>query len=265
MVLCRLLKLLLAILINSMSSKITSSILFCTLFFLCTNSAFAASAQIFGFMGGDCCSAESGVVTFSDYNTNQIFIDVRASAYTGSQSGNGRGYGGSAESVIGPVRELDDQPNGSDPMLVSASLLMTVNKNASGRWLGEAYGFGPTDLGLSVPVSANAGASGENSVGSSAVSAWVYWVEASGGTVRVSANNPAAAWVITGPETITGSGTSAEYTNKPAGLYTITWQPVTGFVTPPSSTVSLAENGTLTFPSGNYTAVVPSVDVNIYQ
>jgi hypothetical protein len=245
-----------------MFSKIIVSIYICMLCIVSTEITSAASAQIFGAMGNDCCSAETGEVKFSDYNTNQIFIDVRASAYAGSQNGNGRGYGGSAESIIGPVREVDDQAVGSDPMMVSSLLLMTVNKVQNGRWLGEALGFGPTDMGASVPVSASAGASGEDSVGNSAVSAWVYWVEASGGTVRVSANNPAAAWVITGPEVITGSGTSAEYTNKPAGVYTLTWQPVTGYTTPVSVSLTLANNGTLSFPVGNYVAVVPVVEVD---
>jgi hypothetical protein len=81
------------------------------------------------------------------------------------------------------------------------------------------------------------------------------------GTVNVSANLSGASWTITGPATLTGSGTSKSYTSQPAGTYTIVWNAVAGYATPASQLQSIASNGsTITF-SGTYTQ---NPAVNLY-
>lgn len=72
------------------------------------------------------------------------------------------------------------------------------------------------------------------------------------GTVNVS-SNISSSWTITGPATISGSGTSQSSPSKPAGTYTITWGSVSGYATPASQSLSLSSGGTITF-NGSYTA-----------
>lgn len=84
----------------------------------------------------------------------------------------------------------------------------------------------------------------------------ITWADPTVGTVNVSSNIAGASWTVTGPATLTGSGTSASYTNRPTGAYTITWNPVAGYTTPASSSQTLMSGGTIAF-SGNYTASSP--------
>lgn len=70
------------------------------------------------------------------------------------------------------------------------------------------------------------------------------------GTVNVS-SDIASSWTITGPATITGSGTSQTNTAKPPGTYTITWGAVAGYPTPPSQSLTLTAGNVITF-VGNY-------------
>ncbi len=73
------------------------------------------------------------------------------------------------------------------------------------------------------------------------------------GTVNVT-SNVASSWTITGPSTINGSGTSQSSPSKPPGSYTITWNPVAPYATPPSQTLSLTAGGTISF-NGYYSNV----------
>lgn len=70
------------------------------------------------------------------------------------------------------------------------------------------------------------------------------------GTISVS-SNIAASWTITGPATISGSGTTQTSLNQPIGTYTITWGAVSGYTTPASSSLTLVNGGTIGF-SGMY-------------
>jgi len=72
------------------------------------------------------------------------------------------------------------------------------------------------------------------------------------GTVNVS-SNISSSWTIAGPAALSGSGTSANYTSKPTGSYTITWGDVSGYTKPTSSSLPLAAGGIINF-NGNYTA-----------
>lgn len=74
------------------------------------------------------------------------------------------------------------------------------------------------------------------------------------GTIDVSSNIPTS-WTIAGPTTLSGSGITVSYTDQPVGTYTIIWNPVSGYVTPVSQSLSNVSNGdTISF-IGNYISV----------
>ena len=89
--------------------------------------------------------------------------------------------------------------------------------------------------------------------GGSTVATYNFSVILPLGTVNVS-SNIASSWTITGPTTITGSGTSQSYPSQPAGTYTITWGSVSGYTAPATQSLTLASGGTITF-TGTYTAL----------
>ena len=72
------------------------------------------------------------------------------------------------------------------------------------------------------------------------------------GMVDVS-SNISSSWTITGPETITGSGTSQSVASPP-GTYTIIWNDVPEYTTPATQSFTLASGGTINF-GGTYTAI----------
>lgn len=80
------------------------------------------------------------------------------------------------------------------------------------------------------------------------------------GTVNVS-SNISSSWVITGPATIIGSGTSQSSPAQSTGIYTITWGSVSGYDTPATQSLTLTSGGTITF-SGIYSAIPPPVCPN---
>src|SRR5574341_509209 len=76
------------------------------------------------------------------------------------------------------------------------------------------------------------------------------------GSIIVNTNNPSATFTITGPATYTGSGTSWSQADVPAGTYTITYNPILGYDTPPGDTQTLVSGGTITF-TGTYNDTIP--------
>lgn len=81
----------------------------------------------------------------------------------------------------------------------------------------------------------------------------IAWADPTVGTVNVSSNIAGASWTISGPTSITGSGSSASYASKPTGSYTITWGAVAGYTTPASQSFTLSSGSSISF-SGTYTA-----------
>ncbi len=73
------------------------------------------------------------------------------------------------------------------------------------------------------------------------------------GTVEVT-SNIGAPYTVTGPATYTGIG-DWTYDDSPVGDYTIDWGDVAGYVTPADETLTLIEDGTITF-DGQYEPVV---------
>lgn len=80
------------------------------------------------------------------------------------------------------------------------------------------------------------------------------------GSITVSSNISSGSWTITGLNTISGSGLSQTSPTEKAGTYTITFNAVTGYTTPPSQTLSLASGGAITF-NGTYVALPPTVQI----
>jgi hypothetical protein len=76
------------------------------------------------------------------------------------------------------------------------------------------------------------------------------------GTISVSTNNAAATFTITGPVAYSGNGTSFIQANAAVGTYTISYGAVFGYVSPPSTTLTLTTGGTIAF-TGNYSLLVP--------
>lgn len=79
------------------------------------------------------------------------------------------------------------------------------------------------------------------------------------GTI-ITSSNVASSWTITGPEIISGYGVSQSSPQRIAGLYTVTWNPVAGYITPVSQSFSLTSNGTIVF-NGAYTLPPPTVNI----
>jgi hypothetical protein len=86
----------------------------------------------------------------------------------------------------------------------------------------------------------------------------VFLQSSSGGTISVTTNSAAATFTLTGPATLSGSGTSATFTNVPAGTYTISYGAVTCYLAPSGSSETLSAGGTLTF-QGTYNPAPPFI------
>ncbi|MCK4734420.1 MAG: hypothetical protein KAT65_18335, partial [Methanophagales archaeon] len=74
------------------------------------------------------------------------------------------------------------------------------------------------------------------------------------GSIRVTTNLDIAFFTITGPETYQAIGKSWSISNVPAGLYTITYTEIPGYIIPSSETKTLSVGGSITF-SGSYTKI----------
>jgi hypothetical protein len=82
------------------------------------------------------------------------------------------------------------------------------------------------------------------------------------GTVNVSSNIAGASFNISGPASISGSGMSNSYPNRPTGTYTIVWNAVAGYTTPASTSSSLTAGSSISL-TGNYVAVpAPTVTLS---
>jgi hypothetical protein len=80
------------------------------------------------------------------------------------------------------------------------------------------------------------------------------------GGISVTTNEAAATFIITGPATFGGSGTSTSFPNAPPGQYSIAFGDLVGYVTPNTQSQNLAVGGTITF-TGTYLALT-SLKVN---
>jgi|GEM_PF-2649624 len=145
------------------------------------------------------------------------------------------------------------------------SPIISVGSNGGGNSVGGSSGMGGT-TGSCSPGSGTMGAGGGGQAygcpGSGAAGGsgfvTVTWADPTVGTIDVSSNIAGANWTITGPATLSGSGSSATYTSQPTGTYTITWGAVTGYTTPPSSSFTLTNGGAINF-SGSYVVIVAGV------
>jgi hypothetical protein len=82
------------------------------------------------------------------------------------------------------------------------------------------------------------------------------------GTIHVTTNLTSASFTITGPQTYTGSGTDWAVTDVPDGTYTINYNNVSGYKTPPSETKALSGGGTIEF-YGEYLRLAKNIITSI--
>ncbi len=68
-----------------------------------------------------------------------------------------------------------------------------------------------------------------------------------GATINVTTNLPQAGFTIRGPAAYSGSGLTWQTDNAPSGQYTIYFNPVSGYKTPPSQSKTLTSGGSITF------------------
>jgi hypothetical protein len=80
------------------------------------------------------------------------------------------------------------------------------------------------------------------------------------GTINVSTNLAQATFNLTGAANYSGSGTSWTQSNASAGQYTMTYNAVQGWTTPPSESKTLPSDGTIAF-NGNYIAIPGNINV----
>jgi 6-phosphogluconolactonase (cycloisomerase 2 family) len=78
------------------------------------------------------------------------------------------------------------------------------------------------------------------------------------GTISVTSNLSTATFTITGPAYFSGFGTSATFSNAPAGTYTITFGGLNGYISPTQQTQKLSAGNTLSF-VGTYTPLLLQV------
>jgi len=87
---------------------------------------------------------------------------------------------------------------------------------------------------------------------------WVLTSPPATGTIQVTTNLAPATFTISGPATYSGGGTSFSQSNAPVGNYTISFNSVAQYLTPPTQTGTLTAGQTVSF-SGTYMPVTLTV------
>ncbi len=144
--------------------------------------------------------------------------------------------------------------------------LIGWNVSADEAWISVAPASGPsgTDTigSVSINSAALSGVSTGNYAGNITVSAGCASVSDvtvpvgleyyEGGTIKVVTNVEVSNYSITGPKVFSGSGILSSIYDVSPGTYTITFDPVQGYITPASYSMTLSGQDTITF-TGNYT------------
>jgi len=81
------------------------------------------------------------------------------------------------------------------------------------------------------------------------------------GTINVTTNLSAATFTLTGPVTLSGSGTVFTKSNIPVGTYTLKFHDVPKYIAPPIQKLTLSAGQNLTFGEGVYTPITLSACV----
>jgi uncharacterized protein (TIGR03437 family) len=85
---------------------------------------------------------------------------------------------------------------------------------------------------------------------------------AQGGAIGVTTNLANAAFSLTGAANYSGTGTSWSKANAPAGVYTITYNDIAGYLTPPAETKTLVNAGSIAF-SVTYAAAATTGTISV--
>jgi hypothetical protein len=226
-------------------------------------------------------SAVSGSLNPGGISTLNVGVDMSgltAGTYTGTvevNAGSGAPETVSITLTVTPPLELSVSPsslvfdsvNGSVPLPQSlaidniggGTLDWTASPDMAWISLSKSSGTAPDILNVSVdPSSLGAGTysgninvSGAGALGSPAAIPVTLNVISLTGTINVTANHAGASFVINGPASYSGSGTSWSTAGAPIGTYVIAFGHIAGYITPPSQGLTLQTGGTINF-SGLY-------------
>jgi len=225
-----------------------------TVFLSTSSPVFAGYQELF--FENMTASEGSATVVFNNYSTTTLSVQVNSQSSCASQTGGNASTGFAyTHATIGSDQEVIN--NTGDPVSADASRTLPVEKDVNGNWFSMSTGV---NMGTSIEARGLANCGGNDMVaGTMYAYGAVGWTDGVG-NVNVTANIPGASFNITGPASLSGSGTSNAYTNRPAGTYTIVWNAVSGYTTPPSQTLTLTSGNTITF-SGTYGVSAPTINV----
>lgn len=160
----------------------------------------------------------------------------------------------SEQQVTPPAQTLSVNNTGGDVLDWTAS--------ADSAWiiLDKNAGTAPDTISVSVNISGlvegiYAGSVAVTGAGTTVTIPVTLGIFIYEGTINVTTNLADAAFIINGPASYAGSGTSWSVSGAPMGTYVIVYGDVNGYLTPPSETLTLQDSGTITF-SGLYEAVI---------
>jgi hypothetical protein len=146
--------------------------------------------------------------------------------------------------------------------------LVTWSASLSETWMSLAPTSGPSGTNTIGAIGINSGAlsglTSGNYAGNITISAGcvsitdvvipVNLTYYGGGTIDVTTNVAGAAYTITGPQIFNGSGTASTFFDAAAGTYTITYDPVVGYLVPDQANLTLSGQDTIAF-NGVYTDI----------
>jgi hypothetical protein len=173
------------------------------------------------------------------------------------------------ELSINPSSLAFTSTNGSTP----ASQNLIINNTGGGTltwsavsdsgWLmmNKETGIAPDSFAVTVDITSMSvgtynGAitvTGEGALSSPAVIPVTLNIVESTGSINVSANISQASFTINGPASYSGKGANWSTTDAPVGTYTIVFGDARDYITPSPESLTLQENGTITF-TGQYIA-----------
>lgn len=216
--------------------------------------------------------ASVGIIVVNTNNTTATFNITGPATYTGSGTSWSQADApeGTYTITFDPIAGYDT-PSGDTQTLVSGgtitftglynlsvgTITVTTNNNAAtfnitgpANYTGNGTSWSQTDAPIGTytitydPVPGyDAPPSNAQTLVSGGTITFTGLYNLSVGMITVTTNNSAATFNITGPVTYVGSGTSWSQSNAPVGIYTITYDPIAGYDTPPAGDAQTLVSG----------------------
>lgn len=144
----------------------------------------------------------------------------------------------------------------------------TASSSVGSITVGQINGPVSVSAGSSLPTTATITTTGQIPAGTTVSASLDYlWTVSSSitpppptGTISVSTNHDSATFSLSGAASYSGSGKSWSKNDALVGEFTITYNEIPGYITPPSETKTLTLAGTISF-SGQYTPKLGTVEV----